>query len=126
LLAADTNPLTTSHRRVIGANKAGPLVVDLAYAPRVIRTTPPRLRPQPWQRPSLLAEQGLGLTAVVRVPHHARPINTIANLAPSWVIGRDAVALLESATECGAPSGSSRGSPVETLGAARLARCLSS
>jgi histidinol-phosphate aminotransferase len=48
----------------------------------------------------------------------------LANLAPSWVIGRDAVALLESATELRARRWLEQGMPQLKRWRARLARSL--
>ena len=111
---------------VSAASIAGPLVVDMAYAPlcdahhaaaiEAATTAAYRLY-SPNKAFGLTGVRGAYLIAP-RIDRH------LANLAPSWVIGCDAVALLESATEARARLWLEQGLPQVKRWRARLARSL--
>jgi len=111
---------------VSAASKAGPLVVDLAYAPLCDPHHAAAIEAAAVAAYRLYSpNKAFGLTGVrgaylitPRADQH------LANLAPSWVIGRDAVALLESATELRARLWLERGMPQLKRWRARLARSL--
>jgi len=108
------------------ATTSGPLVVDMAYAPlcdahRVAEIEAAAAAAYRLYSPN----KAFGLTGV-RGAYLITPQadQHLANLAPSWVIGRDAVALLESATELRARLWLERGMPQWKRWRARLARSL--
>jgi histidinol-phosphate aminotransferase len=111
---------------VSAASTAGPLVVDLAYAPLCNPHHAAAIEAAAQAAYRLYSpNKAFGLTGVrgaylitPRADQH------LANLAPSWVIGRDAVALLESATEPRARLWLEQGMPQLKRWRARLARSL--
>src|SRR3984885_11220526 len=83
------------------ASTAGPLIVDMAYAPLCDAHRAAAIEAAAAAAYRLYSpNKAFGLTGV-RGAYLITPRTDqhLANLAPSWVIGRDAVALLESATE---------------------------
>jgi histidinol-phosphate aminotransferase len=111
---------------VSAASAAGPLVVDMAYVPlcdahHVAAIEAAAAAAYRMYSPN----KAFGLTGVrgayVITPRTDR---YLANLAPSWVIGRDAVALLESATESPARLWLQHGMPQLKRWRTRLARSL--
>jgi histidinol-phosphate aminotransferase len=108
------------------ASTAGPLVVDLAYAPLCDPHHAVAIEAAAQAAYRLYSpNKAFGLTGVrgayLITPRADRHL---ANLAPSWVIGRDAVALLESATEPRARLWLEQGMPQLKRWRARLARSL--
>lgn len=111
---------------VSAASKAGPLVLDLAYAPLCDPRQAAAIEIAARAAYRLYSpNKAFGLTGVrgayLITPRADRHLS---NLAPSWVIGRDAVALLESATEPRARLWLEQGMPQLQRWRARLARSL--
>jgi histidinol-phosphate aminotransferase len=108
------------------ASGAGPLVVDMAYAPLCDAQCTAAIEAAAAAAYRLYSpNKAFGLTGVrgaylitPRIDQH------LANLAPSWVIGRDAVALLESAIELRARLWLEQGMPQLKRWRVRLARSL--
>ena len=111
---------------VCAAAAAGPLVVDLAYAPLCDARHTAAIEAAATAAYRLYSpNKAFGLTGVrgaYLITPRAEP--RIANAAPSWVIGRDAVAMLESAAEPRARSWLARGIPRLQIWRTRLARSL--
>jgi histidinol-phosphate aminotransferase len=95
------------------ASAAGPLVVDMAYAPLCDRLHTEAIESATAQAYRLYSpNKAFGLTGV-RGAYLITPDvdRHLANLAPSWVIGRDAVAFLEAACEARAREWLTQGIP---------------
>jgi histidinol-phosphate aminotransferase len=102
------------------------LVVDMAYAPLCDAQRAAAIEAAAAAAYRLYSpNKAFGLTGV-RGAYLITPgtDQRLANLAPSWVIGRDAVALLESATEPRARRWLEQGMPQLTRWRAGLARAL--
>jgi histidinol-phosphate aminotransferase len=111
---------------VSAAAAAGPLVVDLAYAPLCDASHAAAIEAAAVGAYRLYSpNKAFGLTGV-RGAYLITPRidRRISNAAPSWVIGRDAVALLESAAEPRARKWLAQGIPQVKRWRTRLARSL--
>jgi histidinol-phosphate aminotransferase len=111
---------------VSAAAAAGPLVVDLAYAPLCDAGHPAAIEAAAAGAYRLYSpNKAFGLTGV-RGAYLITPRidRRLSNAAPSWVIGRDAVALLESATRPRARTWLAQGMPQVRRWRARLAASL--
>jgi histidinol-phosphate aminotransferase len=111
---------------VSAAASAGPLVVDLAYAPLCEAGDSAAIEAAAAGAYRLYSpNKAFGLTGV-RGAYLITPRidRRLAIAAPSWVIGRDAVALLESATELRARTWLAQGIPQVRRWRARLAASL--
>jgi histidinol-phosphate aminotransferase len=111
---------------VSAASATGPLVVDMAYAPLCDAHHVAAIEAAAEAAYRLYSPNKVfGLTGVRGAYLIApRTDRRLANMAPSWVIGRDAVALLESATESRARRWLEQGMPQLKRWRARLARSL--
>lgn len=108
------------------ASTAGPLVVDMAYAPLCDAQHAAAMEVAAAAAYRLYSpNKAFGLTGV-RGAYLVTPQadRRLATMAPSWVIGRDAVALLESATEARARLWLEQALPRLSRWRARLARSL--
>jgi len=111
---------------VSAASAAGPLVVDMAYVPLCDGQHAAAIEEAAAAAYRLYSpNKAFGLTGV-RGAYLITPRTDrhLADMAPSWVIGRDAVALLESATELRARLWLKQGMPQFKRWRARLARSL--
>jgi histidinol-phosphate aminotransferase len=111
---------------VTAAAAKGPLVVDLAYAPLCGGQSAAVIEAAASGAYRLYSpNKAFGLTGV-RGAYLITPRidRRIARAAPSWVIGRDAVAMLEAATEPRARAWLAQGKPEWLRWRARLARGL--
>jgi histidinol-phosphate aminotransferase len=111
---------------VSAASTAGPLVVDMAYAPLCDAHHAAAIEAAAAAAYRLYSpNKAFGLTGV-RGAYLITPRTDqhLTNMAPSWVIGRDAVAMLESATEQRARLWLKHGMPQLRRWRARLARSL--
>jgi histidinol-phosphate aminotransferase len=111
---------------VAAAAGAGPLVVDLAYAPLCDASLTAAIETAAGAAYRLYSpNKSFGLTGV-RGAYLITPRidRRIANAAPSWVIGRDAVALLEAACDPEARTWLEQGLPQIKRWRMRLARSL--
>jgi histidinol-phosphate aminotransferase len=111
---------------VAAAAAAGPLVVDLAYVPLCGREQTAAIEAATVGAYRLYSpNKAFGLTGVrgayLVTPGVDRPL---ASLAPSWVIGRDAVAFLEAACESRALDWLAQGLPALKRWRARMALSL--
>ena len=119
-----TGELWPSH--FVSAASSRPLVVDMAYVPLCDAHHAAAIEAAAAAAYRLYSpNKAFGLTGV-RGAYLITPRTDrrLANLAPSWVIGRDAVALLESATEPRARLWLEQGMPRLKRWRARLARSL--
>jgi histidinol-phosphate aminotransferase len=108
---------------VSAAAAAGPLVVDMAYAPLCDRQHMAAIEAATARAYRLFSpNKAFGLTGV-RGAYLITPDvdRHLANLAPSWVIGRDAVAFLEAACEPRAREWLAQGVPQLKRWRARIA-----
>jgi histidinol-phosphate aminotransferase len=108
---------------VSAAAAAGPLVVDMAYAPLCERQHVAAIEAATAEAYRLFSpNKAFGLTGV-RGAYLITPDvdRHLANLAPSWVIGRDAVAFLEAACEPRAREWLAQGIPQLKRWRARIA-----
>lgn len=111
---------------VAAASAAGPVVIDMAYVPLCAAPQVAVIEAAAAAAYRLYSpNKAFGLTGV-RGAYLITPRSDrhLGNLAPSWVIGRDAVALLESATDPQAQLWLQHGMPQWRRWRARLARSL--
>jgi histidinol-phosphate aminotransferase len=111
---------------VASAARAGPLVLDMAYAPLCDSPQAAGIEAASAGAYRLYSpNKAFGLTGV-RGAYLVTPgiDRHLARAAPSWVIGRDAVALLEAACESRAREWLARGLPQLARWRTRLARSL--
>jgi histidinol-phosphate aminotransferase len=111
---------------IAAAAAAGPVVVDLAYAPLCDLPETDGLQAAAHQAYRLYSpNKAFGLTGV-RAAYLITPRadRHLADAAPSWVIGRDAVALLDASTKSPARSWLARSMPRIGQWRSRLARSL--